>query len=580
MPNLRGSILKSVILFFIVSQTSWALNVNRVNGGGNVNYIDFSLPGASFPLELVRSYNSITALNEASGWSGAFGWGWTSPIETTLTTTPERYVILRDGATGNTVLFKPQKEDPKVREAFFEKVKRAYFEGKSGRKLKDTELAKLKLPDKMLVRLKTEVAFRNEMASRYHIQGLIPKGELLTSSEYGYQTITFKNNQWIREKDGTQQIFDKDGRLIRQADKNGATFNFKYSATAKNQVAEISDNDKLNTLKFTWRQDRIIEILDNRSHKAIYNYDAYGNLSQATDSNRQSFGYAYENKKFPHLLTKVDYQSESAGGKKVYREIKYDDNGLVVFHREKDGAENTYTYGRSPQDPENNFWTRVVRKDKKGTEEEYDTFLIKARPDGSKFLYKQTAKRGNSEVTTIYTACCGKPAQVTQNGQTTNYKYNDLGQLLERISPKEYVKFEYEPRWKKVSKVNQNGFVSNYDYDSRGNLVKATNTRNEKVLLKYDRSGRITEMTDPDGKMVSFKYGVQSKPTWISERGTGTIRIAYDNDGRITKTETMLDRNQNRKPSDAEAQEVIRRVMKSFQGLLNIIRPAGVSLAG
>lgn len=579
MPNLRGSIFKFGILFFITASSLFALSVNRVNGGGNVNYIDFSLSGSTIPLELVRSYNSITALTEQTGWLGAFGWGWTSPIETTLITTPERYVILRDGGTGNTVIFKPQKEDPKVREAFFEKVKRAYFEGKSGRKMKDTEIAKLKLPDKMMVRLKTEVAFRNEMASRYGISGIIPKGELLTSSEYGYQTLSFKNNQWIRERDGMIQTFDKDGRLIRHQDKSGTAFNFKYPA-GSTQVEEMSDNDKLNTLKFTWRQNRIVEVIDNRGHKSQYSYDALQNLASATDSNRQSYSYQYDNKKFPHLLTRIDYQTESAAGKKIYRELKYDDSGLVVFHREKDGAETTYQYGRNSQDPENNFWTRVVRKDKNGTEDETDSFVIKARADGSKYLYKQSAKRGSTEITTIYTSCCGKPAQVTENGQVTNYKYNEFGQLLERISPKEYVKLEYDPRWKKVVKVNQNGFVSNYDYDGRGNLVKAVNTKNEKVTLKYDRSGRITEMTDPDGKSITFKYGVQSKPTVISERGTGTIRIAYDTDGRITKTETLLERRQNRKPSDAESAEVIRRVMKSFQGLLNIIRPAGVSLAG
>jgi YD repeat-containing protein len=376
------------------------------------------------------------------------------------------------------------------------------------------------------------------------------------------------------------QTFDKDGRLVKQVDKNGATFNFKYAANQKNQLEEFSDNDKLNSIKFTWRQDHIIEIVDNRGHKAQYTYDPAGNLTQSSDANRQVYNYSYENKKFPHLLTKIDYVTESAGGKKVYRQIKYDENGLVVYHREKDGTETTYAYGRSSQDPENNFWTKVTRKSKKGTEEESDTFLIKARADGSKYLYKQAAKRGSTETTTIYTACCGKPAQVTENGEVTNYKYNELGQLLERISSKEYLKLEYDPRWKKVAKVNQNGFVSNYEYDSRGNLVKATNNRNEKVLLKYDRSGRITEMTDPDGKMISFKYGVQSKPTFIAERGTGTIRIAYDTDGRITKTETLLENHHNRKPSDAESQEVIRRVMKSFQGLLNIIRPAGVSLAG
>jgi YD repeat-containing protein len=576
------NLFKRRLLFclFLLSTSAWSLTINRVNGGGSVNYVDFSLPGTSIPLELLRTYNSITALNEANGWSGAFGWGWTSPFETTLTTTPERHVILRDGATGNTILFKPQKEDPKVREAFFENVKRAYFEGQRKRKLSDAELSKLKLPDKILSRLKTDISFRGELASRYQLTGTVPRGEMLVSSEYGFQTIGFRNNQWIREKDGNTQIFDKEGRLVRHVDKNGFAFDFRYSASKKNQLVEFSDQDRANSLKVTWAQDRIVEILSNRGQKAKYTYDNNGNLTQVIDSNRQVYGYKYENKKFPHLLTRIDYISESTDNKKIFREMRYDENGLVIYHHEKDGAENNYSYGRSSQDPENNFWTKLVRKDRGSSEEEYDEFFIKARPDGPKYLYKQITKRSGNEVTTIYTACCGKPAQIIKGSEVTNFKYNEFGQLLEKVSPKDFVKLEYDPRWKKVSKVNQNGFTSNYEYDVRGNLVKASNTRNEKVTLKYDRQGRIVEMVDPEGKKISFKYGGQSKPILIAEKGTGTIRISYDNDGRITRTETLIQNSKNRKPSESESQEVIRRVMKSFQTLLNIIRPAGASLTG
>ncbi|NDD03876.1 MAG: hypothetical protein EB078_03130, partial [Proteobacteria bacterium] len=86
-------ILLVVISGLFSSSHATAVTVNRVNGSMNVVYVDFSVPGYAVPLELLRSYNSITALNETSGWSGTFGWGWTSPLETTLTVTPEKSVI-------------------------------------------------------------------------------------------------------------------------------------------------------------------------------------------------------------------------------------------------------------------------------------------------------------------------------------------------------------------------------------------------------------------------------------------------------------------------------------------------------
>lgn len=556
-----------------------AMTVNRLNGGASVTYIDFSIPGGVVPLEIVRTYNSITAINEGTGWSGAFGWGWTSQFETTLTTTPERHVLLRDGGTGNTVLFKPEKDDPRSTAAFFENLKRAYFERKYEKKLSNAELAAERMPENMVNKLKTDPKYRAEMAERYQVKGM-PTTGILISSEYGYQTMQFKENRWIREKDGITQVFDNEGRLIKQQDKNGFYFQYKYAPGAKGQLVEISDQNRLASVKFTWRADRIVEIVDNRNQKSRYGYDGLGNLANVTDSNNQSYVYKYENKKSPHLLTRIDYPSESTPKEIVYRALQYDENGLVTLHRDKDGSETAYVYGKGQSDPENNFWTKSAKKVKgAATEELYDEFLVKSRVDGSKYLYKQENRQNGISTTTIFTACCGKPQQVVRNGDVTNYKYFENGLLQEKINSKEEIRFEYDPRWKKVSKVNQNGLVSTYEYDGRGNLVRASNSRKEKVGLKYDKSGRILEMTDTEGKQISFKYNSNGKPVLITEKGVGTIRIDYDTDGRIKKTETVsTDLPGGRKPSEAQSQEVIRRVMKGFQNLLDIIRPAGATL--
>lgn len=568
-------------LFLLISTGAKALTVNRLNGGMNITYVDFSIPGPSIPIELVRSYNSITATSESNGWAGIFGWGWTSLIETTLTTTPERHVVLRDGGSGNSVTFKPLKEDPALRLAFFDKVKAAYFEQKLNRKLSPTELKKINLPGKILAQLKNDPDFRMEMANRYKIQGEIPPGELLVSSEYGYQTIRFKNNYWIRDKDGITQFFDKNGLLIRQQDKNGAAIEFKYSKAPKLQLTELSTLNKTATLKFVFRQERVVEVVDNLNRKSQYEYDGIGNLVRATDSTGQVFVYKYELKKFPHLLTRVEYFSETTASQKPYREIRYDENGLITFHRDKDGVETAFTYGKSSQDPENNFWTKSITKRGKTTDELYEEFFIKNRGDGTKYLHKTETRMGDTKTSTIFTQCCGKPSQIIKNGEVSTFKYYANGLLQEKVGPKESLQLEYDPRWKKVSLVVQNGLRSNYEYDGKGNLIRATNNSGQKVSLNYDKHGRIAEMEDAERRKVTFQYNEQGKPTLISEKGTGTIRIEYDRNGRITRTETVGASGENsRKPSDVKSQEVIKRVMSRFQHLLEIIRPAGRSITG
>jgi YD repeat-containing protein len=160
---------------------------------------------------------------------------------------------------------------------------------------------------------------------------------------------------------------------------------------------------------------------------------------------------------------------------------------------------------------------------------------------------------------------------------STAYEYYNNGLLKERIGPKEDTKIDYDPRWKKVSRVNQNGLVSNYMYDDRGNLVEASNTKKEKVTLKYDRLGRISEMLTPGSKPIVFRYGERGKPTVVSQTGVGTIKIDYTPQGSIRSVET-LNESKNRKPSKDDSREIARRVMQSFQQLLNVIRPAGVGL--
>ena len=569
-----------VFLVSMVCSSAHAVVVNRVNGGMNAVYVDFSLSGTAVPLEVVRTYNSITAINEATAWPGSFGWGWTSPFETTLTITAERNAILRDGGTGNTLYFKPEKEDPKVRVQFIKAVTKAYFELKKGRALSEEELTAAKLPEKMLKQLQSSAQFRAETAANYQIQTPLPKGEILVSNEYGYQTLQFTNNQWIREKEGLVQIFDKEGRIVKHLDKNNTSFNFIYSSGPKSHLIEVHDQDKVSSIKLSWRNDRITEVVDNKGHHGKYIYDNNGNLTSATDSNGQVFNYKYQNKKFPHLITQIIYVSESSEKQLVTRDFRYDDNGLVIYHKEKEGVEIAYAYGRNATDPENNFTTKVTFKNASGTLEELDEFFIKSRQDGSKYLYKQETKSPVGNITTVYTPCCGKPAQIVKNGEVTDFKYDGEGFLTERTSKSENLKIEYDRKWKKIAKVVQNGLTSNFDYDNRGNLIKAANSRKEQVTLKYDRAGKITEMGDGSSNLLSFKYGPLGKPTVISQKGIGTVKIQYDQEGRIIKTETVGPDNTPRRPTQNNSQDIAKRVMKNFQNLLNIIRPAGVQMNG
>lgn len=565
----------SFITLWFFSVLALGVNINHINGSLQVVYVDFSVPGYAVPLELVRSYNSITALSERTGWSGVFGWGWTSPLETTLSVTPEKKVILRDGGTGNNILFSPEEPDQKALQAFYKSLKKAYFEQQKRRKLSDSELSSLRLPEAVDKRVKTDTSYRSELANRYKIS-TPPSKQKMISSDYGYQTLQFIRGQWIREKDGITQIFDSDGRLVKQIDKNGFFFDYIYSKENKFQITEVRDQDKVTSIKFKWKRDRIVTALDNRGRLAKYEYDGLGNLSKVTDSNGQQYLFSYNNGSFPHLLTQIQYASEGQEKAIPSRVFKYDTNGLVSFHKDKQGNETSYTYGKNPTQPDNQFWTKISYKSNSGSWESFDEFTLKQRDNGTKYLYKLDSKRGTTTTTTVYSACCGKPLQITKDGSVTRFKYTEDGLLKEKLSPEEEILIEYDPTWKKVSKVVHNGVTSQYAYDKKGNLIKASNTRKEAVTLSYDKYGRITQLTNIKGKKINFKYGSLGKPVFIADRSIGSVKISYDPDGKILKTDALL-ASPERKASEEQAKMVIRQILTGFQNLLDIIRPAGLA---
>jgi YD repeat-containing protein len=87
------------------------------------------------------------------------------------------------------------------------------------------------------------------------------------------------------------------------------------------------------------------------------------------------------------------------------------------------------------------------------------------------------------------------------------------------------------------------------------------------VRLFYDQNGRIRSMVDQSHRRIDFKYNENSKPVEISDPSLGTITVSYYNSGEIKKVESTAGR------------KIALQVTSAFQNLLDIIRPAGVTLS-
>src|SRR5262249_36764989 len=108
---------------------------------------------------------------------------------------------------------------------------------------------------------------------------------------------------------------------------------------------------------------------------------------------------------------------------------------------------------------------------------------------------------------------------------------------------------------------------STFEYDNAGNLTFAKNSEKKGVKLFYDGNGRIRSMVDQDRRVINFKYNENSKPVEITDPSLGTITVSYKQSGEIAKVESTAGR------------KIALQVTSAFQNLLDIIRPAGVSLS-
>jgi YD repeat-containing protein len=95
----------------------------------------------------------------------------------------------------------------------------------------------------------------------------------------------------------------------------------------------------------------------------------------------------------------------------------------------------------------------------------------------------------------------------------------------------------------------------------------AKNSQSKGVKLIYDPAGRIRSLVDQDRRTISFKYNENSKPIEITDPSLGTITVSYTNSGEIKKVDSTAGR------------KIALQVTSAFQNLLEIIRPAGVTLS-
>lgn len=534
-------------------------NVSLRNGNFFMGYTDIIYPGGFEP-KIDRVYNSKTSFK------GMFGWGWGNEYEVQLKVVADGSVTVHEYGGGAENRF----VSPKFNEAELNKaVDQLTNVARAAGVLSSPQaLAQYK------IKVKTDAAYRNDEWEKWRAQGKVaerklPVGTQLVSNRFSFQYVTVREDGYVRTFDtGRNEFFTAQGKLRRIQDKNNNFINLEYGADGK--LAKIIDNFN-RKIFLTFNNRGLVEKIQGENNKtSTYSYNSFDELASSKDVDGNSYQYKYSPDR-RHNMTEIAY------GDKTSLQIAYwgrDKNENVKMVKDRDGAQTEYDYWSNPSDKGNTSVTVKVKGDngKIVSSSKYEYFL-KRKADGEEFTQRMVTDLDGDRTDTVYNES-GLPLSIKKGSDLTTFAYDVKGRVLKKVTPVEITELSYDKGSGKVARVSRMSKSdkrslgwSQFTYDSKGNLASAQNSQGKKVRLVYDMNGRVKTMVDQSNRALEFKYNENSKPIEIRDPKVGAITVSYANSGQVKNIDSTGGRN------------VASQVKQSFQNLLEILKPAGVTLS-
>lgn len=554
------SMFRWVMLLLTLVMTSFAhANVSTKNGNFYLPFKDVVTSGG-LEMGLERTFNSKSSHN---GW---FGFGWSSEYETFVVAAVDGSIVVHENGGGAVNRFVPPSgvtatDVNQAVEAVM--AARAQDGGNQG------DLAKYR------ERLRSDARYRNDEWERFWRRNLVQSrnvapGTQFRSIKYSFQILTRTATGYTRVYDnGRVETFNNRGQLTRIADKNQNYVNFNYDRQSR--LTSVEDNFH-RRFRFTFNErGRMTALQVEGGRKATYAYDG-DMLIKSTDVDKNTYTYRY-----------------STDGRYNLVEVGYADktNMRLAYHpqaqgegiksvRDRDGTITEYDYSGDPVNGLN-YSTKVTVKSSDGkvlSTNKYEYF-DKTKADGERYTYRMVADVDGEKTETVYNECCGLPLKIITGNQETSFEYDQFGHVTKKSTPTEVAELQYHPKVGKITKVMRYSRSdasaksqewANYDYDERGNLVSAKSSSGDAVKLIYDSNGRIKAMVDQKKQRLEFTYNEQSQPITIADPALGRINVAYGPTGEIKNV------------TSTGGRQIASQVSNSFYKLVNLLRPAGITL--
>ncbi|MGJ7562325.1 RHS repeat-associated core domain-containing protein [Variovorax sp. GB1R11] len=363
-----------------------------------------------------------------------------------------------------------------------------------------------------------------------------------------------------RVDDDSTLSFSADGKLNSSAQRNGQTTTFLYNSSG--QLVTISNGfGRTLTLHYDG-VGKLIALAIPDSRTVSYSYDTLGRLSVVTYPDAKARTLVYENASFPYALTGIfdetgarfatfDYdsqgraiRSELAGSADRYQ-VSYPSDGYASVI-DPLGTSRSYSYslGQSPVAViasslpsglgESDAYRRV--QDASGlitSETDFNNVETVTTWDVARRL-PTTVVRGirRTEAQTVnvqWHSTYSLPLLVTEDGRTTAYSYNSVGNVLSKTvtdtttSKTQIWQWTYNAQQLVATATEPSGAVTSYTYDTQGNVLTSTNALGHVSSYAYDTANRVVSSTAPNGLVTTYTYDQRDRLLTQTVGGQTTV---------------------------------------------------------
>jgi len=326
------------------------------------------------------------------------------------------------------------------------------------------------------------------------------------------QSINNENNSLVKKYD-----YDSFSNIIKQTisgsnieerkeeyvyDSTG--INLIQITNALNQRTTHTYDDKYNVLSST--------SFNNLS--TFWTYDALNRKTKETRADGTSTTWSYSwDKSFQHSLYKISIKNTGAPEVITYFDLK--DRKIRVQRR---GFKGNKIY-------EDTFYDKLGRVSIKSTpyyEEELPSYSYYTYDALNRLIEIKSTGPNNEEIKKNYTYDGFTTTFNNAKNQTKSTRLNALGQVVQIID--------------NTKSVNENNTSQiTYAYDALGNLILTTDSKNNNIIIKYDRFSNKIYMNDPDLGVWTYTYNLLGELLSQKDAKNQVTYMSYDLLGRLIK---------------------------------------------